>query len=139
MLVFGAAGFMTAQSLPFQPSINGASAASLPVKAAPVATQKLAVAHDTPSRKPPWVPAGAEILPGVQVRPFQDSVSSVPMPCAEPATPTATQLFGDRQDTALRWLPAGAGGSMGVHAVPFQVSASASPVLPLSRTPTTTQ
>ena len=69
MLVFGAAGFMIAQFLPFQPSINGDSAPVPPAKTAPVATQNLAVAHDTPSRKAPCACAGVEIVPRVHLRP----------------------------------------------------------------------
>lgn len=75
MLDLGGAGCMIVQALPFQPSINGASAPVLPVKTAPVATQKRAVAHDTPSRKPPCVCAGPEILPRAHLLPFQNSAS----------------------------------------------------------------
>ena len=73
----GSGGSAVVHLFPFHASASGA--APVPVKYWPTATQRFAVAHDTPSRMTPVEPAGAGSLLGRHALPFQVSASGIPV------------------------------------------------------------
>src|SRR6266436_573480 len=106
---FGLGVAWTDQALPFQPSANGS--ALVPPFQLPTASQTDEDVHDTLLRMLLAAPLGFGVASSVHVLPFQPSATVVVPPASE-SYPTAVQMVGDGQDTAvseLLVLPAGLG------------------------------
>src|SRR6266571_8656933 len=110
---------------PFQLSASGRTTWP-PVKDSPTATQRPALAHETPAKLLETAPAGSGVLSRRHRVPFQTSATVPPAVNLDPQKPTATQRDAARHDTpvsVIAWPGFGAGFSVR-HLVPFHASAA---------------